>query len=279
MKVNSINGTIQPFIMIAAPLISGAMLSLSRLEAIFFIDVVTAILAIGLLLVLKVPAHQKASTQPTTGYLDDLRAGLTYIGQNHAIKTLFIFFGFVFFLVVPVAFLTPLLVARSYGEEVWRLTANEITFFVGSILGGIIMTAWGGFKNRFRTIGLSCIVWAFLFMGLGVSRNFTLYLIFMFLSGIPMPFFNAPTVTLLQEMVRSDMQGRVFSVQQIIMSTVMPFGMLFFGPVADFVSVEVLLIITSGLMAIPGIWIFFNRRLKISEALLRSPDLEMQPGD
>ncbi len=45
----------------------------------------------------------------------------------------------------PVAFLTPLLVARSFGEEVWRLTANEVTFFAGSILGGRFMTAWGGF--------------------------------------------------------------------------------------------------------------------------------------
>ena len=160
VKVNSINSTIQPFIMIAAPLVSGALLSLSRLEGIFFIDVLTAILAVSLLLVLKVSAHQKAAAEQTTGYLDDLKAGLVYINQNQAIKTLFIFFAFVFFLVAPVAFLSPLLVTRSFGDEVWRLTANEVTFFVGSILGGILMTAWGGFKNHFRTIGLACILWA-----------------------------------------------------------------------------------------------------------------------
>ena len=36
IQVNSINGTLQPFIMIAAPLVSGGLLSLARLEAIFF---------------------------------------------------------------------------------------------------------------------------------------------------------------------------------------------------------------------------------------------------
>ncbi len=47
MKVNSINSTVQPFIMIITPVLAGALLSLARLELIFFIDVVTAALALG----------------------------------------------------------------------------------------------------------------------------------------------------------------------------------------------------------------------------------------
>jgi DHA3 family macrolide efflux protein-like MFS transporter len=279
IKVNSINGTIQPFIMIATPLVSGAMLSYSRLETIFFIDVLTAILAVSLLLVLKVSTHEKAAAEQKTGYLDDLKAGLAYIGQNRQIKTLFLFFAFIFLLVAPVAFLTPLLVTRSFGDEVWRLTANEVTFFGGSILGGIIMTAWGGFKNRFRTIGLSCILWAFLFTGLGLSKGFVVYLIFMSLAGIPMPFWNASTTTLLQEMVEPDMQGRMFGVMQLIMTTVLPVGMLVFGPIADVITIEVLLILASALMALPGLWIFFNRQPGITHPSLASADFEMQTGD
>ncbi|HLE14605.1 MAG TPA: MFS transporter [Anaerolineales bacterium] len=279
IKVNSINGTIQPFIMIAAPLLSGALLSFSRLEAIFFVDVVTAILAVGLLLVLNVPAHQKAAAEQETGYLDDLKAGLAYIGQNQTIKTLFIFFGFVFFLVAPVAFLTPLLITRSFGDEVWRLTANEVTFFIGSIIGGIIMTVWGGFKNHFRTIGLACILWGILFVGLGLTQVFVLYLVIMFLAGIPMPLFNVPTTTLLQEMVEPDMQGRVFGVMQLIMTTVLPVGMLVFGPIADVITIEFLLVLTSVLMMVPGLWIFFNKPFDKTEPGLASPDYKMEPGD
>jgi len=279
IRVNSINGTIQPFIMIAAPIVSGAMLSFTRLEAIFFIDVVTAILAVSLLLVLKVPAHQKAAAERQTGYLDDLRAGLAYIGQNRTIKTLFIFFAFVFFLVAPVAFLTPLLVTRSFGHEVWRLTASEVSFFAGSILGGIIMTSWGGFKNHFRTIGLACILWGILFAWLGLSKVFPLFLVIMFLSGIPMPLFNVPTTTLLQEMVKPDVQGRVFGVQQLIMNTVLPMGMLVFGPIADIISIEVLLVLTSTLMAVPGLWIFFNRQPSKTQSSLVLAEYEMQTGD
>jgi len=279
VKVNSINGTIQPFIMIAAPVVSGALLSFSRLEAIFFVDVVTAILAVSLLLVLKVPVHQKAAVEQTTGYLDDLKAGLVYVRQNQTIRMLFIFFALIFFLATPVIFLTPLLVTRSFGGDVWKLTANEVAFFLGSILGGILMTAWGGFKNHFRTIGLACILWGILFTALGLSKVFPLYLAVMFLSGIPMPMFNIPTTTLLQEMVDADMQGRVFGVMQLITTTVMPLGMLVFGPIADLVTIEVLLILTSVCMVIPGLWIFFSRRpIKIPTGIA-SVDYEMQTGD
>lgn len=283
IRVNSINGTLQPFIMIAAPLLSGALLAYSQLEAIFFVDVVTAALAIGLLLVLRVPAHHKATEAQTTGYLDDLKAGLAYVRQSRLVRLLFVFFAFTFFLATPVIFLTPLLVTRTFGEEVWRLTANEITFFVGSILGGVIMTAWGGFKNHFRTIGLSCILWAVLFTGLGLSQNFYLYLLFMFLAGIPMPMFNVPAVTLLQEIVAPDMQGRVFGVQQLITNTIMPVGMLIFGPIADVVSIEILLVLSSALLALPGMWIFFYRQPVQAQLGLApvevSPELEVQIGD
>jgi len=273
MKVNSINSTIQPFIMIITPVLSGALLSLARLELIFFIDVLTAALAIGLLTLLRVPPQPKADVQPK-GYFDDLRAGLEYIGKNRAIKALFTYFAFTFFLVTPAAFLTPLLVARTFGEEVWRLTANEVTFFAGSIFGGILMTFWGGFSNRFRTIGLGSVVWAVVFVGLGLTQNFTLYLIFMVLAGIPMPFFNASAVTLLQEMVKPEMHGRVFGVQGLIGSAVMPLGMLVFGPIADATSVQIILVVCSALMAIPGIWIYFNRH-----PAQQTNEYEMQPGD
>lgn len=279
IRVNGINGTLQPIIMVTTPLISGALLSFASLESIFFVDVITAILAIVLLMVLQVGAHHKAAAGQATGYLDDLKAGLAYVSQNQTIKTLFSFFAFTFFLATPVIFLTPLLVTRSFGEEVWRLTANEITFFVGSILGGILMTAWGGFKNRFRTIGLSCILWAILFTGLGLTQNFAIYLVIMFLAGIPMPMFNVPATTLLQEMVDPDMQGRVFGVMQLITNTVMPLGMLVYGPLADRVSIEVLLVLSSAMMAVPGLWIFLKRQPVSPQPAPISLDYEPQTGD
>jgi DHA3 family macrolide efflux protein-like MFS transporter len=239
--------------------------------------VVTAALAIGLLLMLRVPPHEKATERQTTGYFDDLRQGFAYIGGHPSIKRLFVFFGFVFFLVTPVAFLSPLLVARSFGEEVWRLTANEIAFFAGSIIGGVIMTAWGGFKSHFKTIGLAAVLWGVLFAALGLTNNFWVYLGIMTLSGLPMPMFNVPVTTMLQERVTPDMQGRVFGVMSLITSAVMPVGMVIFGPLADYVSIELLLVISGALLTLPGLAIYLSR--DDARGLRSLIDCEAHPED
>lgn len=279
VRVNSINSTLQPFIMVTTPVLSGALLSFSRLESIFFIDVITAILAVSLLLNLKAPAHSKAAAAQAIGYLDDLKLGLGYIRRHSIIKSLFAFYAAAFFFISPVAFLSPLLVARSFGEEVWKLTANEVTFFVGSMIGGAIMAYWGGFKNHFRTIGLSCILWAVLFSGLGLTKVFAVYLTLMFLAGIPMPMLNVPSTSLLQKRVDQDMQGRVFGVMSLIISTAMPVGMLVFGPIADVISIETLLVLSSVALLIPGIWLFFNRNIDRAPLSRGAQGFELEAGD
>jgi len=82
-----------------------------------------------------------------------------------------------------------------------------------------------------------------------------------------MPFWSASATTLLQELVEPEMQGRVFGVQQFIASSVMPVGMLVFGPVADVVTLELVFVISSALMAIPGVWLYFNGQSRVQDAL------------
>jgi len=265
IKVNGLNSSIQPVLFILSPILAGTLMTVAELETIFFIDVVTAALAIALMMILHVPPLRRTAGLGQEGYLGDLKVGLRYIRQRPTIMVLFAFFAFVMFLASPVIFLSPLLVARSYGEEVWRLTANEITFFVGHILGGILMSTWGGFSNRFRTIGLGCVLAAILMAAMGTTNLFPLYLTLMFLMGVPIPMINVPTTTLLQEIVEPEIQGRVFGVLSLIQTTVMPAGILIYGPISDSVSIELMLILSGLAMVLPGIWIFFNRAQRQSE--------------
>jgi DHA3 family macrolide efflux protein-like MFS transporter len=61
--------------------------------------------------------------------------------------------------------------------------------------------------------------------------------------GVSLPFFNTAATTLLQEKVEPAYLGRVFSIMNMINSSMMPMGMLFFGPLADTVAIEWLLIV------------------------------------
>lgn len=148
-KVNGTNGSLQAVIMFVAPMVSAALLTMTSLEVIFFIDVITAAIAIfTLVTLLKIAVHEKAAAEQTTSYMSDFKEGLSYINQHAFLKKFFLFFAIFFVMMAPAAFLTPLQVARSFGDDVWRLTAIEIAFSVGMMAGGGIIAAWGGFSNR-----------------------------------------------------------------------------------------------------------------------------------
>jgi len=141
-KVNATNSSIQSFVMLVSPMLSGALLTLSTIEIIFFIDVITAAIAVLILvLFLHVPAHAKALEKQTISYFGDLRNGFVYIKNHDYVKNFFLFSAIFLVLAAPAAFLTPLQVTRSFGNDVWRLTLIEITFSIGMMGGGIIMAS------------------------------------------------------------------------------------------------------------------------------------------
>lgn len=261
-KVNSINGSIQSLVMLASPMLSGALLTMARIEIIFFIDVITAAIGVlTLLLLVKVTIHSKAAEKQEISYMSDFRDGISYIKGHDYVKKFFMFSAFFFFLATPVAFLTPLQVTRSFGSDVWRLTVIEITFSVGMMIGGIIMTSWGGFKNRVHTMVFSAIAMGICTIALGIVPIFGVYLFFMTLFGVVMPMFNIPSTVLLQEKVEENFLGRVFGVYGMISSAVMPLGMIIFGPISDMIRIEWLLIGT-------GILIFALSLLLLRDKVL-----------
>ncbi|MHB1394015.1 MAG: MFS transporter [Clostridia bacterium] len=261
-KVNGINGSIQSMVMLISPMISGALLTMASIEAIFFIDVVTAAIAVfALTFLLKVPAHAKAQNPQATSYFKDMLEGVAYIRTHSYVKKFFIFCTFFFFLIAPVAFLTPLQVTRTFGSDVWRLTAIEITFSTGMIVGGMLMAYWGGFKNRIHTMTFSCTIVGICTLALGVVPIFWLYLLFMVITGVSIPFFNTPSMVLLQEKVEADFLGRVFGVMGMISSSMMPLGMLVFGPIADVIKIEWLLIGTGFLLFIQSFFLIGSKDL------------------
>lgn len=274
-RINGINGSLQALMMFIAPIVSAAILTLATIEMILFIDVITAAIAIlTLFFFLKIPLHQKASDEQKTGYLDDFKQGLVYIRQHAFLKTLFIFFAIFFVLMAPASFLTPLQVTRTFGDEVWRLTAIEIAFSVGMMAGGGVIASWGGFKNKVYTMTFASLIMGVCTVALGIVPIFWIYLAVMAVFGVAMPIFNTPTMVLLQEKVEDNYLGRIFGVFGMISTSMMPIGMLIFGPLADVVKVEWLLLGT-GLLFL-ALTFFFSTNKRLVEAGKPLPQEDMQ---
>ncbi|NLM07639.1 MAG: MFS transporter [Clostridiales Family XIII bacterium] len=262
MRVNGINSSIQSLVMLGSPMLSGALLSFASIEAIFFIDVCTALTAVGFLgLFLKIPPREKTGEEEKINYFRDLKEGFRYIGSQRYLRDFFILLAILYFLIAPVSFLTPLQVTRSFGAHVWRLTAIELIFSVGMMLGGILIASWTGFKNKIHTIILGFLVFALSTVGLGVVFNFWIYLSFMCLAGVAMSLFSTPATVLLQQRVDESYIGRVFGVMTMISGMMTPLGMLFFGPLGDVIPIEWILIATGLLMVIEGFILLGNKAL------------------
>jgi DHA3 family macrolide efflux protein-like MFS transporter len=263
-RFNGIQSSIQSLNMFVSPMAAGALLSLMPIGYIFFIDVITA--AVGIAIVF---LFVKVSGVPRTGevqrgiraYLQELQEGLRYINSQAWLKLIIAYGAFFSFFVSPSALLTPLQAARTFGDDVWRLTAIELVFSAGAILGGVVISAWGGFKNKAHTMILACVLFGLTSVLLGVIPNFWVYLCVMLLCGATMPLYNSPSMTLLQSSIDPDKMGRVFSVMMMFSGLAMPLGMAVFGPLGDMVKIEWLLIVSGAAIFISGLALLGARSL------------------
>ena len=270
MRVNSINGSIQAATMLLSPVLSGVLLTFTTLQNVFLIDVVTAAIGMSILgFALKVPKRERGLLDPDVPYFNDLKDGFRYIKNHHFLQTFFRYYALLLFLVAPGAFLTTLQVTRVFGSDVWRLTLIEVCFSVGMMGGGILLGIWGGFKNRANTMVLGTLFMGICTFGLGLVSWFWIYLAVMVIFGVSLVLFSTPAGVMIQEKVEDEFMGRVFGVMTMISSSMMPLGMLLFGPVADWISIEFILIVTGILIAVLSISMYRSELGKENPKLIK----------
>lgn len=242
MRFNGINATMQSIVQFAAPAAAGAILTLGTLQSTLFIDVGTAAVGIGMLSAVAIPHQKREDTQGGTSVLADMKLGLRYAFSHRMLGRLLLSYGAFIFLTVPAGFLAALLVSRVYGDSYVYLTAVELVGFAGMAAGGVVMGTWGGFKNRAKTMALGLLAFGVLAIGMGAVRSFVVYLALMALYGIALTAVQTATTTLVQENAEEAMQGRVFGLMGSMYSGFLPIGMAVFGPLADVVALEWLMI-------------------------------------
>ena len=243
MRVNGINGGVQSSLTLLAPAVAAAVYANMSLVGILFIDVSTAIVGISLLATIAVPTLARVASADKPSYFADLKEGINYTFTHSLVRWVMVIFAIVFFLIVAPSNLSPLMLVRNFGTEVWMLTVLELSFGVGLVIGGALMATLGSKLDRLDTIVATSIAFGVLTLVLGFATNLILFYSLFFLLGLIVPAFSNSAMTLLQETVEPDRQGRVFGFVGIVMALAMPLGMAILGPLADVVSVKILLII------------------------------------
>ena len=247
MRVNGINSSVQSSLLIIGPVAAAGIYSTFSLAAILFVDVVTAVIGLSLLATIAVPTLSRAASNDKPSYFTDLTEGLKYIFSHDLVRWVMVIYSIVFLLVVAPSNLSPLMLVRTFGDDVWLLTILELSFGIGMVAGGALMAIFGSKADRLGMMVGTSILFGVLAVVMGFTTNLILFYTLFFLIGIAVPAFSTSSMTLLQETVEPERQGRVFGFVGIVMAVAMPIGMAVLGPLADIVSVEILLVATGAI--------------------------------
>lgn len=263
MKFNGINSTVQSLVQFAAPAAAGALLSWGTLRADLMIDIATAVVGIGILSAVAIPFEKR---EHAPSMWTEMKIGIQYAVKEAFIGRLLLVFGLFIFLCVPAGFLATLFVSRYYKDTYWSMTLVEVIDFIGMTAGGILIGAWGGFKNRMKTLTVGLIAFGTLAIGMGAVDSFAVYLLLMAVYGVALTNGTDRLDNAFAGTVIPPMQGRVFGLFGAMYSGFLPLGMAVFGPLADVVSLRLLMILSGLLLLAMAAIILLNRKFYFHSA-------------
>ncbi len=245
-RVAGMNQTLQGVTNIITPPLGAVLLGILPLYGILGIDVVTAILAITPILInlVHIPqpeAQPVAATEAKPTLWRDMADGLRYVCGWTGLMIVMVIAALINLVLNPAFALMPLLVTKHFGGDALQLGWLNSAFGIGVLLGGLTLSAWGGFKRRVNTstLGLVGMGLGTLVVGLTPSSEFSVALGGMFLVGCMNPLPNGPLFAILQSTVEPNMQGRVFTLIGSASSAASPLGMIAAGPLADALGVPI----------------------------------------
>jgi len=264
-RVAGANQTLNGIMNILGPALGALLIALLPMQGVLFIDVSTAFLAVIPLLFFTIPqptrngSKDAAKITPDTSLWQDLAEGWRYVVGWHSLLAIIIVAMLVNFLINPAFSLLPLVVTEHFGKGAYELGFINSAFGIGVIVGGLVLSAWGGFKNRILTslVALTISGGAVLAVGLAPSNLYLLAVAGMALFGFLNPMVNGPLMAVMQAKVEPEIQGRVFTLLNAGAGLASPLGLIIAGPVADATSNQLWFILGGIATILTGLVTFF----------------------
>lgn len=235
-RLNQANGLAtfgHSLVSLLAPLIAGFLIGTIELAGIILIDGATCLFAVLTLLMIRIPrpVDERLPEETAGSLLEESLFGWRYIRTRPGLFALLLVFAAVNFATALVqTLITPLVLSFASSAVLGSVVTGA---GLGLLAGGILMSLWRGPEQRVRAI-LAVLAFQGLMLLLGGWRpNASLIAASAFLYLACVPVLNACSQTIWQSKVPSTIQGRVFSIRQMIPGATLPLGALLAGPLAD----------------------------------------------
>lgn len=229
--------TIQAIGSIISPAAAAFLYTVWNLNHIVLLDIVGAAIACISVAIIAIPNPLPSSIEENV--MQEMKAGYMVLKENKGLFALLWIGALYMFFYMPISALYPLMSMGYFDGTPTHASIAEIAFAIGMLVGGVILSVWGGFKKRTFTIGASVLM-----MGIGVaisgilpSNAFIAFAICCMVMGVSAPFYGVQNA-LFQEKIKPEYLGRVFSLLGSVMSFAMPLGLLCSGLFAEQIGVE-----------------------------------------
>ena len=241
-RVAGMNQTLNGVMNIAAPPLGALLMTVLPIYSILFIDVATALMAILPLVFIRIPevGMLKQPAREGTNLFGGIREGIQYIYSRKGLLSLLSLSLLSNFMAAPLYTLLPLLATRHFGGGALEFAWMEGASGVGVVVGGLLLSAWGGFKKRIYTMlwgGVLAGV-SVLLIGAAPAQAFWMAVAGCFLAGFSISFTDGPFTAVVQAGVAPEVQGRVFSVIISVIKMATPLALVLAGQLAERLGVR-----------------------------------------
>jgi len=221
---------------VVAPLLAGALLPLIELKGILLLDIITFAFAVGALLIVHIPSPRVSEEGREAGgsLLKEALFGFRYIFARPSLLGLqLIFFAGNLFAGIGYTVMAPMILARTDQNSLLFGTV-QTAGAIGAVVGGVVMSAWGGFKKRVHGVLGGWIMSGAFFTLLGMRFGLPGWIGGSALGASVGPLVNASNQAIWQSKVPPDLQGRVFSARRLIAWFTNPISPIIGGVLADY---------------------------------------------
>jgi DHA3 family macrolide efflux protein-like MFS transporter len=264
-RVQGLNQALGGAVNVIGPPLGALAMSVLALHEVMFIDVITAIVAILPLLWARIPEPARKPTGVgARAIVNDMLEGLRYVRSFPGMLAVIGVAVGLNFVGSPTWTLLPLYVRNVFGGDAAALGMVQSAFGVGLICGGLLLTAWGGFRSRVKT-GFGAFVLmgvALVMMGNAPAGALWVVAASWFVFALFSAIGNGLFAALLQTAVAPEMQGRVLSVVSSGVQMAIPLGLALATPAAEAFGLRPLYIGAGVLSALGSLWALSSRAVR-----------------
>lgn len=221
---------------VLSPLLASVLLFAAGLRGVLVIDCASFLCAAACLVGIRIPSPEP---QPRQSLMADVRFGWRYLAERPGLGRLLAQFSAMNLLCSFVPVLVIPLVLAATSEQYLGLTVTLGA--VGFLVGGVIMSIWGGPPHRARAIVLCGLAQGVGMLLAGLRPWPVLIAIGLFCFYFWIPILNGCSQAIWQSKVPPGLQGRIFAIRRMFAQGTTPMGYLLAGPLADRVFVPLLL--------------------------------------